>query len=229
MTDALPPVSRVRWARANRLVPTRYPSVGILDRVATPDDLDAILELEAWTNDRVSTELGVLHVLPRDEWVIGTAMASVVMAAFCHPHPRGARFSAAERGAWYAARTLETALAESIFHRTNELVEVGSFETRMQMRLYHADVSGMFHDLRGERRRFAAAYDPGSYAASQQLARALFTDGANGIVYESVRHEAGECIACFRPALVRNVRVAAHYEYVWEGRREPRVRRLRVE
>jgi hypothetical protein len=233
MTDVVPPVSppvsRVRWTRTNRLVPSRYPSVGILDRVATPEDLDAIVELEAWTNDRVSTELGVLHVLPREEWVVGTAMASVVMAAFCHPHPRGARFSTAERGAWYAARSVETALAESIFHRTNELAEVGSFETRMQMRLYHAEVDAAFHDLRGQRRRFASAYDPGSYTASQQLARELLAAGANGIVYDSVRHEGGECLACFRPALVRNVRVAAHYEYVWEGLREPRVRRLRAE
>ena len=47
-----------------------------------------------------------------------------------------------------------------------------------------------------------------------------------GVLFDSVRHDEGECIACFRPALVRNVRVAAHYEYVWEGRREPRVRRL---
>jgi hypothetical protein len=226
MSSAAPPVSRVRWTQANRLVPSRYPSAGILDRIATPEDLDAIVELEAWTNDRVSTELGVLHVLPREEWVVGTAMASVVMAAFCHPNPRGARFSTAERGAWYAARTVETALAESIFHRTQELAEVGGFETRMQMRLYHADLTATFHDLRGQPRRFAAAYDPDSYVASQQLALTLFGAGANGIVYDSVRHRTGECLACFRPALVRNVRVAAHYEYRWEGRPEPRVRRL---
>lgn len=226
MTPSLPPQSRVRWTRTSRFVPSRYPSVGILDRVAAPDDLEAILELEAWTNDRVSTELGLLHLLPRDEWVVGTAMASVVMAAFCHPSPSGARFSTHERGAWYAGRSLETALAESTFHRTKELEEIGSFETRMQMRLYHADFNGSFHDLRGRRRQFAGVYSPDSYEASQQLARRLTTEGANGVLYESVRHPGGECIACFRPAMVRNVRVTAHYEYVWEGRPEPRVRRL---
>jgi hypothetical protein len=222
----LPPVSRVRWTRANRFVPSRYPSVGILDLVAGPDDLEAILELEAWTNDRVSTELGILHALPREEWVTGTPMASVVMAAYCHPHPHGARFSTAGRGAWYASKSLETALAESVFHRTQELVEVGTFETKMQMRLYHADFNTTLHDIRGRRGRFAAAYDPDSYSASQELARALLAAGANGIVFDSVRHQGGECLACFRPALVRNVRVAAHYEYAWEGRPEPRVRRV---
>ncbi len=224
--QSTPALSRVRWTRANRLIPSRYPSEGILDRVASPEDLEAIVELEAWTNDRVSTELGLLHVLPREEWVFGTAMASVVMAAFCHPRPGGGRFSPPDRGAWYAGRTLDTSLAESIYHRTRELQEVGSFETRVQMRLYHADFAGTFHDLRGRGRQFPGVYDRDSYAVSQRLAAQLLREDANGVVFDSVRHRGGECMACFRPALVRNVRVAAHYEYVWDGRPEPHVRRL---
>jgi hypothetical protein len=158
--------------------------------------------------------------------VVGTPLASVVMAAFCHPRPGGTRFSTAARGAWYAGRTLETALAESIHHRTREIEEVGGFDTRMQLRLYRADFSASFHDLRGARQAFRDTYDPDSYVSSQRLGRELLDGGSNGLLYESVRHPRGECLACFRPALVRNVRVAAHYEYVWDGRPEPRVRRL---
>jgi hypothetical protein len=223
---AAPPVTPLRWMRACRLIPTRYPSVGLFDRVTSPEDLEAILELEAWTNDRISNELGLLHALPPGEWVTGRPMASVVMAAFCHPAPGGARFSDHRRGAWYAGRTLATALAESVFHRTAELVEVGQFETRMQLRLYHADFSAPFHDVRADRRAYAALHRPDSYEKSQAFARDLLDAGSNGIVYRSVRHEGGECIACFRPALVQNVRVAAHFEYRWEGARTPRVLRL---
>jgi hypothetical protein len=68
-----------------RLVPSRYPTVGILDRVASPEDLPYIFELESWTNDCISDELGILHRIPPDEWVTGRPMASVIMAAFCHP------------------------------------------------------------------------------------------------------------------------------------------------
>jgi NAD(P)-dependent dehydrogenase (short-subunit alcohol dehydrogenase family) len=64
------------------------------------------------------------------------------------------------------------------------------------------------------------------FLLSQAFARDLLDTGSNGVVYQSVRHEGGECIACFRPKLVKRVRVAAHYEYVWEGKPEPRVRRL---
>lgn len=221
-----PPLTRLRWLRACRLIPTRYPSVGLFDRVAAADDLEAVLELEGWTNDRINTELGLLHAVPREEWVAGRPMASVVMAAFCHPAPGGARFSDNRRGAWYAARTLATALAESVFHRTAEIAEVGVFDARMQLRLYHADFSAEFHDLRGGGRAYADAYRPDSYARSQQLGRELRESGSNGIVYRSVRHDGGECLACFRPPLVQNVRVAAHFEYRWDGSRTPRVARL---
>jgi hypothetical protein len=38
------------------------------------------------------------------------------------------------------------------------------------------------------------------------LAEKLLLAGALGIVYRSVRHPAGMCVACFRPALVTNPR-----------------------
>jgi hypothetical protein len=218
----------LRWTRACRLIPTRYPSVGLFDHVTAPEDLDAVLELEAWTNDRITAELGLINVLPRDEWVTGRPMASVVMAAFCHPRPGGSRFSDGRRGAWYCSRTLTTALAESVYHRTAELAEVGQFDTRMQLRLYHADFSARFHDVRADDRAFAPLYRHDDYTASQAFARALLESGSNGIVYRSVRHAGGECLACFRPALVKNVRVAAHYEFRWDGSPTPRTIRLQA-
>lgn len=221
-----PPATRIRWTRTHRLIPSCYASAGILDRIASPEDLDAVVELEAWTDDRISAELGLLHVIPREEWVTGAPMASVVMAAFCHPRPGGGRFSSPGRGAWYAGRNVETALAESMYHRTRELAEVASYETRMEMRLYHADFDAVFHDLRGRARQFPGVYHLDSYVASQRLGAALLAEGANGVLFDSVRHRGGECLACFRPPLIRNVRVAAHYEYVWEGHPQPRVARL---
>ena len=219
------PLARIQWQRTSRLIASRYPTVGVFDRVASPADLDALFELEGWTNDRLSHELGLLSYIPRDEWITGP-MASVVMAAFCHPHAAGARFSSATRGAWYAARTFATALAESVHRRTQELIEVGTLDLRVEMRLYHADFSADFHDVRRRTPTFTRLHHPSSYVASQHLAEDLLASGSNGVVYRSVRHAAGECLACFRPRLVRRVRVAGHYEYRWEGSRTPRVRKL---
>lgn len=213
MTD-LPPVADVLWNRTCRLVPSRYPTVGLFDRVADPDDLPELFELEGWTNDRLSAELGLLHVLPKEEWIAGP-MSSVVMAAFCHPPAGGARFSDDTRGAWYAARTLDAAIAESTHRRANELAEIGVSDTRVQMRLYHADFDAPFHDLRGG--GWERVLDPDDHQPGQDLGRRLLADASNGVVYPSVRHAGGECLASFRPALTRNVQVGGHFEYEWRG------------
>src|SRR3954471_22521218 len=102
MELTVPPEALLRWTAAPRLISSRYPTAGLFDRVASSDDLSALFELEGWTNDRISGELGLINAVPREEWVMGQAMSSVVMAAFCHPAPGGSRFASEERGAWYA-------------------------------------------------------------------------------------------------------------------------------
>jgi hypothetical protein len=223
---ATPPDTRLRRKVTHRLIASRYPSVGILDQVARPADLDAVFELEGWTNDRITAELGILRRIPTDEWIVGTPMASVVMAAFCHPRKGGGRFSDETRGAWYAAFTLETAQAEVAYHRGRELAEVGVSDARMEMRQYVAEVSGVFHDIRAERPEYRPVYDHDSYKRSQPFGEALRAGGSNGVVYRSVRHENGTCLACFRPRLLSRVRVGAHFEYRWHGNGLPVIRRV---
>ena len=65
-----------------------------------------------------------------------------------------------------------------------------------------------------------------SYTASQAFARELLMAGSNGVIYRSVRRAGGECIACFRPRLVENVRTGGYFEYRWEGGRIPTIRKL---
>jgi RES domain len=52
---------------------------------------------------------------------------------------------------------------------------------------------------------------------SQETARRLRDEGANGIVYASVRDAGGECAAVFRPRLLSNCRQERHLTYVWDG------------
>ena len=225
---ATPPEIQLRRRVTHRLIASRYPSAGILDQVADAEDLEAVFELEGWTNDRITTELGILLRIPRDEWLVGAPMASVVMAAYCHPRAGGGRFSDEMRGAWYASFTLETAHAEVAYHRGRELAEVGVTDARMEMRQYIAEVTGVFHDIRAERREYRPLYESDSYERSQRFALDLLAHGSNGLVYRSVRKHGGTCIACFRPRLLARVRVGAHYEYRWHGGGAPLVRRLRI-
>lgn len=220
-----PPLTQVR-ATLHRLIPSRFPPVGFLQAIAGAEDGELAARLEGWTNDRLSTAAGILGRVSPEEWVSDVSNAAVIMAAFCHPHPGGGRFTDATRGAWYAAFTLATAHAQSVHHRTAELEEIGVLETRVEMRHYLADFDADFHDVSGEDPAFAALHNPDSYEAAQAFGRELFAAGSNGIIYRSVRHIGGRCLVCFRPALVQCVRQAAHFEYRWEGRRDPIIREL---
>lgn len=225
-----PPLALVRQFDTHRLVPSRHLPGGdsVLTRIADDDQhLQALFELDAATNDRLIAEAGGALAIGPEELVAGVPHASVVNAAFCHPHPLGARFNGPDRGAWYAAFDVETSQAEVAFHKAVQLAEIGRFDDSVTYDDYLADFSATFHDLRGKR-GFKACLDPDSYRASQALAETLLAAGSLGVVYTSVRHEAGTCVACFRPALVGNVRRGRTYRFTWDGGPRPSITVERV-
>ena len=221
----LPPVSLLRQFDTHRLVPSRHLPNGDSVLVDIGDDeshLAAIFELDAATNDRLLAAEQLLPGIGLEELVFAVPYAGVINAAFCHPNPLGSRFNGPDRGAWYAAFALATAQAEVGFHKSVQLAEIGRFEDSVTYDDYLADFSASFHDLR-RARGFRPCLDPGTYVESQALAEALLGADALGVVYPSVRHEGGTCLACFRPALITNVRRGKTYRFVWEGGEAPRV------
>jgi hypothetical protein len=62
-----------------------------------------------------------------------------------------------------------------------------------------------------------------SYVASQQLASRLIDRGSVGVIYPSVRRTRGTNLACFRPAVVANVRRGDAYRLTWSGDPSPQV------
>lgn len=103
-----------------RLIPSRFPPVATFDNVASADDLQAVMELEGWTNDRLVAERA--GRLPREQWVYGTLNASMVMASFLHVADTGMRFNSGQLGAWYAGLALKTSIAEVAHHLRREAI-----------------------------------------------------------------------------------------------------------
>jgi len=205
-----PKLSKVEQDGSHRLIPYRYSDRGrpILNLLAQDDDdlLSDLTELEGATNDRLLGESGRLPGVSAIELVSGFPLAHIVNATFTHADPLGGRFNSVGRGAWYAAFEMQTAQSEVVFHRAAELKEVGWKAEEVSPYIdYLADFRHEFHDIRGDP-DFADCLSPNSYAASQTLGLTLLTSGSAGIVYPSVRHNDGVCIACFRPPLVLNVR-----------------------
>ena len=201
-----PGVTTIREDDTHRLIPSRYSIEHALARLGGPRDLEELIELDAATDDRVAGEANLLPGISVHELLFGVPHAHVVNAAFTHRRPSGNRFNGADRGAWYAAFELETAQREIAFHKAQELLEIAWREPEtFVFHDYLADFRADFHDIRGDR-RYSGCLDPESYTKSQKLASELLGKGSAGIVYPSVRHSGGTCIACFRPALVANVR-----------------------
>lgn len=201
---------KVEQDRTHRLIPYRYSDRGrpILNLLAQDDHdlLSDLTELEGATNDRLLGESGRLPGASAIELVSGFRLAHIVNASFTHAHPFGGRFNSVGRGAWYAAFEMQTAQMEVAFHRAAELKEVGWKAEEVSPYIdYLADFRHEFHDIRGDP-DFVDCLDPNSYTTSQTLGLKLLTSGSAGIVYPSVRHKDGVCIACFRPPLVLNVR-----------------------
>lgn len=217
----------VKLSPCHRIVASRLPTIHLFERVADPADWDALYKLESMTNPRIRNEVGELALVPVTDRVSGPN-ASVVMAPFTHLAPQGTRFTDGHFGAYYAAESLDTAIAETRFHRENFLRATSQPALELEMRCYLADVSCELHDLRGRRAELADVYDPASYLASQKLGRALRDAGSNGIVFESVRRSGGECVAIFRPRLIQNVRQSVHLRYAWDGNSIARVYEMRA-
>jgi RES domain-containing protein len=214
----LPPRRLVRRFDTHRLIPSKYSAGGasVLARIADDDaHLQDIFDLDNATNDRLKAESNLLPGIGVDELVFGVPCCRIVNAAFCHAQPLGSRFNGPDRGAWYAAFELPTAQAEVAFHKGVELAEVGWTGESVTYDDYLADFSAELHDLRAAA-NFKRCLDPESYVASQQLAEQLLAEGSLGLVYPSVRREKGTCLACFRPALVMNVRKDNTWRFSWD-------------
>lgn len=204
-----------------RLIPSRFPPVAAFESVATPEDAAAVMELEGWTNDRLVATRAAR--LPRDQWVLSRANASVMMAAFLHAAPSGGRFNGPDLGAWYAAASLRTAAAEVAHHLRRELFARDAVRVVRTFRCYRARLDGLFFDVRGTRPDLHAR---DSYAASQVFGEAARAAGEDGILYDSVRDAGGTCVAAFRPPLVRDVVQAEHLEVAVPRRGRVVARRL---
>lgn len=220
-----PRTTLLRQFDSYRLIPSRFAAHedSVLAGIAEDEArLAELFDLDNATNERLRGERGLLPGIGMDELVFGVPNFRIINAAFTCARPEGSRFNGPDRGAWYCSLGIETALAEVSFHKTVEYQEIGRFNDSVTYEALLADFTSEFHDLRGDA-RFARCLDPRSYVASQRLAERLLDANSVGVIYPSVRHKAGTNLACFRPAVVGNVRRGDTWRFTWTGTETPRI------
>lgn len=216
---ARPPLKtkRIRWAKAYRIISSIFPPIDLFEDTSDPEDWELLASLEAKSNPRIVEVIGQLALVPPERRVSGPG-ASYVMAPFTHVSPnRAGRFHDGTFGAYYAANRAETALAETMHHRSN--IYRASKEAPgwfSQYRELIGKVDHSFHDMT-ERDDHADCLTPDDYTASQILARDLRQSGSSGILYPSVRHEDGLCLATFWPDVLCIPLQGRHFAYHFNG------------
>jgi hypothetical protein len=211
------PKAKISWRPCFRIVPSRFPPVALFDQVADPQDLEAVYQIEAMTNARLRDEVGDIALVPPEDRVSGPG-STPIMAAFTHLNPEGSRFSNGSYGVFYASLSLETAIAETRHHRTLFLQATNEPAQELDMRVYAVDLKAVLHDIRDPQDGQSIYDHPTDYSAPQALAAQLRQAGSDGIVYRSVRDQAGQCAAVFRPRPLSNCRQERHLCYVWDGK-----------
>jgi len=196
-----------------RIIPSRFPPVAVFETVSCPEDLEAVFELEGWTNDRMVAAR--ISRLDKDLWVYGSPNASIVMSSFLHGSPQGMRFTGPELGAWYASTELMTAVLEVANGLRKELSLSGLASKRETYREYTANMDGEFVDIFAAHPEF---HDPddSTYPGPQKFGAHVRTNGSGhgviGIRYQSVRRPGHENWVCFVPPEILDVAQARHFD-----------------
>lgn len=202
-----------------------FPPIDLFEDIADPGDWPLLIAAEQKTNPRIMATIGNLDLVPVDRRAGGNG-ASFLMAPFTHVSgDRPSRFTDGSFGVLYAANAFETALFETIHHHARFMLQTAEKSGwTSQFREIILSVGADLHDLREASASPHPALDPDGYGASQGLAKALKADGSDGVVYPSVRHSGGECVALFYPDCASEPMQGRHLDYHWDGARVDLIR-----
>lgn len=201
------------WAHHYRVIPSQYPTIELFERLVATDLMDELFYIESLTNDRLRDAVGDIRLIAPEDRISGPG-ATPVMAAFTHVG-NASRFSDGSYGLYYAAKTQNTAIAESRHRRTQFLARTREAPGEISLRVYIGEVCKPLHDIREP--DYAHLHQPDDWTPAQAFAGTLRATASWGLVYRSVRDPGGECLAAFRPPAVSIPRQGPHLSYVWDG------------
>ena len=189
--------SRLDWLPAVRLVGADWPPVVEIEAARTPAELDGAMVLIGRTDPARRLMARAWEALPTPDRRYGPG-ASDAMTPYLFASP--GRFSDIGAGAFYAAESLDTALAEALHHRARAFARSGAGLSRARFRHLHTDLSLPVTDVRGQRTASPPLYDAADAGTSttREYAASARANGSCGIAYDSLRRSAGQCVAVFR-------------------------------
>ncbi len=204
----------VSWDTSYRIVAARLPRINIFEEISEPGDLDRVLALEALTNPRLREAAGHLKHVALEDRVVGPG-AAFVMAPFAYPHV--GRFTDGTYGVYYAGRELQTAIAETTYHRSLLWLDTNEMPFVSENRLIEARVQARMEDAK-QQTNASELLSPSEYGPSIVFGRRVYERGGDGVIWPSVRDPRGICVGGFRPRPFSSARTTTYLGYRWNGK-----------
>jgi hypothetical protein len=226
MGIALPPIMLTN-EKGYRLVNSRLPTIQLFDNVASAEDFEDLYDLQAFTNPRLTIQVGELAYIDTQDMPWGIPGCSYAVAPFTHVSPDGSRFSNGDYGMLYLADTMDTAIKEVAYHQQAYISNVeGLAFDRLIFRGLSCVFSGEpIHDATTIEHNHSI-YDADSYTDSRALGAKLRADGSEGVQYWSVRAPGQTCWGLFTPKKVVSIVQTSHFEFITDGRSIVDIRKL---
>jgi len=202
--------------RCYRLIPSQFPPINLFEDVASADEFEALFAVQMLTNPRIQDEIGLIELVPKEQRLYAVPGCGYVMAAFTHINPDGSRFSNGDYGIYYAADSLQTAIAETKYHKELFLGYTEEPAQELPMRSLIAEFSADLLDLKSLHKLTDPIYSLSDYSVSQRLGAEVKENQEDGLVYYSVRDN-GCNFALFKPNSIHTCQQGSHFSYVWDG------------
>jgi hypothetical protein len=215
MTKQLPKTISLHEQPQYRIIPSVYMPINFFEDLVDTEEMEILWEIESMTNERLLAEAGDIFLVPPEDRVSGKG-SSVVMAAFTHIG-KPSRFTDGSYGIYYASLAYETAIRETVYHREQFLAATQEDPGEITMRVYQGKIVKPLHDIRAT--SYKKYHGAQEYSVAQAYGKQLREAHSYGLLYNSVRHKGGECIAALRPPAISIPVQSAHLRYAWDGGR----------
>ena len=204
----------LHWRPGYRIIRTIYPPVDLFEDIADPADWELLVSSEAKLNPRLRDAVGNLSLVPEARRISGPT-ASIAMGAFTHVSlDRASRFSDGTFGVWYCGDRFEVALAETAYHFQRFMRATEEPAADADFRLLTCPVDGAMAVAPSD------CLAPDDWKPGQAFGGQARNEGADGVLYKSVRYPAGHAAAVFWPdCLTLPIVQDQQLRYRWDGSR----------
>ncbi len=193
-----------------RLIPSRFPTIELYERVATLEQSQVVKEIEMLTNPRKQQR----DALARSSQPASSDGPHKYQnwnhAPFAYPNPLGSRYLGPHYNALELFETLEGAMAAAIRKREAFLSATRQPRLSVVMRVIRHEFRGFFVDRRT---------DPADMSTDQRrlVGARLHKAGKHGVYYPCPELPHTRAVSLFHGEGLGHATQAEHFRFLWDG------------